>query len=104
MIRLSLLSQKEIAINCDLIETVEAKPDTTVRLVTGDSILVLESVDEVIRRITDYRRNLLSSAGVAALLTSGRRPMAALLRHRDDRSLFGPVRSEADDEAEGDGR
>jgi uncharacterized protein YlzI (FlbEa/FlbD family) len=104
MIRLSLLSQQEIAINCDLIETVEAKPDTTVRLVTGDIILVLESVDEVIRRITDYRRSLMSSAGLVALLTSGWRPTAALLRRREDGSMVGPAPAVVGDGPEGDGR
>jgi uncharacterized protein YlzI (FlbEa/FlbD family) len=84
MIRLSRLNHQEIAINCDLIEYVEAKPDTTVRLITGDSILVLESVEEVIRRITEFRRNLMSSAGLAALFTSGWRPTTAALRRRED--------------------
>ena len=37
-------------------------------------------VFEVIRRIAEYRRSLLASAGLAAVLTSGARPAAGFLR------------------------
>ena len=60
MIRLTRLNHREIALNCDLIEWAEAVPDTTVRMVSGESILVLESVSEVIERIVAYRRTLLA--------------------------------------------
>ena len=79
MIHLSRLNQRDVAINCDLIEWVEANPDTTVRLVSGETIIVLEPPDEVIRRIEDYRKRILASAGIEALLTSGARPAVALL-------------------------
>ena len=87
MIRLSRLNHREVAINCDLIEWVEANPDTTVRLVSGETLIVLETPEEVIARIEDYRRKLLAAAGLAALLTSGQRPSAALLHRRDDGEL-----------------
>lgn len=80
MIRLTRLNQREVAINCDLIEWTEALPDTTVRMVSGEKILVLESVEEVIRRITEYRKGLLASAGLAAVLTRGTRSAAPFLR------------------------
>jgi flagellar protein FlbD len=80
VIHLSRLNHREVAINCDLIEWVEANPDTTVRLVSGDTILVLESPDEVIRRIEEYRKRILAAAGIEALLTSGARPVVALLK------------------------
>jgi len=89
MIHLTRLNHQEIAINCDLIEWAEAVPDTTVRMVSGECILVLESLDEVIRRITEYRRNLLSTAGLAAILTSGWRPSKGFLKRNgaeDDRA------------------
>jgi flagellar protein FlbD len=71
MIRLSRINHHEVAINCDLIEWVEANPDTTVRMVSGESILVLEQVEEVIRRIVEYRRSIVVPPGVpAALLAS----------------------------------
>ena len=91
MIRLTRINQRDVAINCDLIEWVEANPDTTVRMVSGESILVLESVEEVIRRITDYRKNVLASAGLAALATSGRRSMAGIVRRAADGTLRMPI-------------
>lgn len=84
MIRLTRLNQREIAINCDLIEWAEACPDTTVRLVSGEHILVLETVEEVIRRITEYRKGLLASAGLAAVLTSGWRPATSILQREEE--------------------
>lgn len=80
MIRLTRLNQREIAINCDLIEWAEAVPDTAVRLVSGECILVRESVDEVMRRIAEYRRSILAGAGLATALTSGTRPTRGVIR------------------------
>lgn len=79
MIRLSRLNGQEVAINCDLIEWVEATPDTTVRMVSGHSLLVLEAVDEVIARIVSYRQEILANAGLAAVLTAGHRPASQRL-------------------------
>ncbi len=71
MIKLSRLDRQEIAINCDLIAWIEARPDTTVRMLAGETILVRESLDEVIHRIEAYRVKLLRDADLAGLLTSG---------------------------------
>ncbi len=79
MVRLTRLNHREIAINCDLIEWVEANPDTTVRMISGESILVLEEVSEVIRRIVQYRRRLLVAAGLSTVLTAGSRPPGTVL-------------------------
>jgi len=46
----------EFVINADLIETVEATPDTVVTLTTGHKLIVEESVDEVIRRVVEFKR------------------------------------------------
>lgn len=46
----------EFAVNADLIESVEATPDTVVTLTTGHKLIVEESVDEVIRRVVEYKR------------------------------------------------
>lgn len=89
MVLLTRLDQQKIAINCDLIEWVEAKPDTTVRLVSGESILVLESVGDVMRRIRDYRIGILAGAGLASVLASGARPGRAVLRLASRRSPVG---------------
>jgi len=46
----------ELVVNADLIETVEATPDTVVTLTTGHKLIVEESVDEVIRRVIEFKR------------------------------------------------
>jgi flagellar protein FlbD len=51
-----------MVVNCDLIKFAEASPDTTISLVTGEKIIVLESCDELIRRILVYRARVLTQA------------------------------------------
>jgi flagellar protein FlbD len=46
----------ELVINADLIEVVEATPDTVITLTTGHKYIVRETVDEVIRRVVAYKR------------------------------------------------
>ena len=68
MIRVTRLDKHEIALNCDLIESVDARPDTTIRLVTGHSQVVLENVNEVLERIRGWRVSVLERAGLGGLL------------------------------------
>ncbi len=58
MIKLRRLSDMEIIINSDLIELVEATPDTIITLTSGRKVVVLESVDEVIDKVIEYKRKI----------------------------------------------
>ncbi|KUK13553.1 MAG: flagellar FlbD family protein [Synergistetes bacterium] len=58
MIKLTRLNGKEFVINADLIETVEATPDTVITLVNEHRYIVKESVDEVIKKVIEYKRSL----------------------------------------------
>jgi flagellar protein FlbD len=49
------LNRNPIALNPDRIQRVEATPDTVVTMTDDKKVLVLESMDEVVRLITDYR-------------------------------------------------
>jgi uncharacterized protein YlzI (FlbEa/FlbD family) len=71
MIKLTRMDGQEIAINCDQIAWLESCPDTTVRMLAGETILVREDLDLVLRRVEAYRVGLLREAGLASLLTSG---------------------------------
>jgi flagellar protein FlbD len=62
MIDLTRLNGHRMVVNCDLIKFAEASPDTTISLVTGEKIIVLESCDELIRRILVYRARVLTQA------------------------------------------
>ena len=61
MIKLSRLNGSEIVVNPELIEWIEANPDTTLTLATGSKVIVRNPVDEVISKITDYRKSLAAS-------------------------------------------
>ncbi len=60
MISLRRLNNTEFVLNCDLIETVQENPDTTIRLTTGTLHIVKESVDEVVQKTIDYKRSVFS--------------------------------------------
>lgn len=68
MIHLTRLNQIPLVINSDLIEHIEATPDTVVVLTSGEKYLVRESADEVIERVVNFRR--LVFAGQPVLKTS----------------------------------
>jgi flagellar protein FlbD len=58
MIKVSRLRahEPELVVNAELIETVEATPDTVITLTTGHKVIVQESVDAVIRLVVAYKR------------------------------------------------
>jgi flagellar protein FlbD len=63
MIRLTRLNHVPLIVNADLIEHVEVTPDTVVALTTGQKFMVLESAEEVVEKVIQYRKALLSSTG-----------------------------------------
>lgn len=62
MIIVSRLNGEALGLNADLIERVEAMPDTVVTLVDGKKLLVRESVEEVIDRVMAYQASILRIA------------------------------------------
>ncbi len=58
MIRLTRLNHVPVILNCDLIEQIEETPDTVIMLTTGQAFRVLESADQVVERIVEFRRRL----------------------------------------------
>ena len=59
MIRLTRLNGQPIVINPEVIESLEATPDTLISLTSGQKLAVLESVDEVEERFVRYQRRKL---------------------------------------------
>ena len=64
MITLTRLNGQAFALNSDLIERIDATPDTVITLVDGTKYVVVESLAEVIREVREFR------AGVVALSQS----------------------------------
>ena len=59
MIELTRFNDSILVVNAELIEIIEANPDTIVTLTTGHKILVKESVGDVIDKVKDYKRSIL---------------------------------------------
>jgi flagellar protein FlbD len=58
MIRLTRLNNRPLVVNSELIKFIENAPDTVITLLTGEKIVVLETAEEVMTRIVDYRQRL----------------------------------------------
>jgi flagellar protein FlbD len=59
MINLTRINRATLVLNSDLIEYIEKTPDTVVSLTNGLKLLVLESPDEIVGRVVEFRRCLL---------------------------------------------
>ena len=58
MIQVTRLNGKGFVVNAELIRFVESTPDTVVTLMQDEKILVLEPVEEVVRRVVAYQREV----------------------------------------------
>lgn len=58
MIRLTRINQLPLVLNADLIEHLETTPDTVVSMTNGQKFVVLESSDDVIRKVIEFRREI----------------------------------------------
>jgi flagellar protein FlbD len=59
MVRLTRINHQAIILNSDLIEHLESTPDTVITLASGQKLVVLESTDEVVKRVIEFRRALM---------------------------------------------
>ncbi|OGR57693.1 MAG: flagellar protein FlbD [Elusimicrobia bacterium GWC2_51_8] len=64
MIKLKKLNGFEIIVNAELIESVEATPDTVISLATGNRFIVRDSVEEVVARVVEYKKKVYSERKV----------------------------------------
>jgi flagellar protein FlbD len=62
MILLTRLNNRPLVVNSDLIKFIENTPDTVITLVSGEKIVVLESVAEVLEEIVSFRRRIVAAA------------------------------------------
>ncbi len=61
MIQLTRINHVPLVLNADLIEHMETTPDTVVSMTSGQKFVVLESSDDVIRKVIEFRREILRS-------------------------------------------
>lgn len=58
MIKLTGLNNKELYINAENIEKLEAVPESLITLMNGNKYLVHESIEEIIDRIIQYKNKI----------------------------------------------
>ncbi len=62
MLEVTRLNGQKIVINCDLIEYIDANPDTTITLTTANKFVVKEGIEEVIDKIVKYKNKIYSQS------------------------------------------
>jgi len=72
MIHLTRINHVSLVLNSDLIEHIEATPDTVITLTNAQKFMVLESPDEIIARVVDFRRSILDSGRNGGLRSEAR--------------------------------
>lgn len=59
MISITRLNGSQFVLNCELIETVEATPDSIISTINGKKYVVSESVEEIVEKVIQYKRKVL---------------------------------------------
>ena len=60
MIQLTRLNDQPLTVNSDLIKFVEGAHDTVLTLINGEKVVVRERVEQVIERVIQFRRAVLT--------------------------------------------
>lgn len=55
MIKVRRINGKEFVVNDDLILYIEETPDTVLTLTTGQKIVVVDTIDEIIDKVSEFR-------------------------------------------------
>lgn len=56
LIEVTRFHDEPAIINAELIEMIEARPDTIITMTTGRKIIVTESVEELVQKVIEYRQ------------------------------------------------
>lgn len=73
-------------VNADLIETIEARPDTTVTLVNKHRYVVEDSVADVVERVIEFRARVAAAAGASGDHAAGARIVPLLSEQEEERA------------------
>lgn len=58
MVRLTRINHKPLVLNAELIEHIEASPDTVITMTNGQKFVVIETGEEVVAKVLDYQRSV----------------------------------------------
>ena len=56
MIAVKKINNKEIVVNCELIQMIEGGTDTIIVLTSGEKLIVADRADEIVRKVIEYKR------------------------------------------------
>ncbi|MEM1485262.1 flagellar FlbD family protein [Oscillospiraceae bacterium PP1C4] len=62
MIILTKLNGIFFTLNCDLIESIQENPDTTIHCTTGNLYIVKETMEQVVQKTVEYKRRIFQNA------------------------------------------
>jgi len=62
MIKVTRLNDSTLMINVDMIQSLQAIPETVITFTNNNKIMVKEPLEEVSQRIVDYQRTLYSNS------------------------------------------
>lgn len=83
MIPLTRLNGDEFVLNCDMIERIEAHPDTHLLLTDGTKYVVRESPAEIIREAQVFRAGVLALVGQVDTAGGQARPELTVVPSHD---------------------
>jgi flagellar protein FlbD len=84
MILVHRLRGEPLFLNADLIECIEATPDTVVTLADGRKYVVGETPEEIVERARQFRASVLVAADELRRASAGLAPVVSLPRRPDD--------------------
>ena len=58
MIRLTGMNKKELILNAEHIEKIEQTPESIITLLNGNKYIVMESCEEIIKKVIEYKRQI----------------------------------------------
>jgi len=96
VILVTRLNGSVFALNPDLIQRVDATPDTVVTLVDGAKFVITEPLAEIVDRVTAFRARVVATAH--ALEETGTADVLELPAHPADNTWDHPVDDENDSE------
>jgi len=67
MIAVTRLDKTPMILNADLVEWIERTPDTLIGLVNGERFLVLETPEELVRRVIDFKRSVVAGPSLRSV-------------------------------------
>jgi flagellar protein FlbD len=72
MIKLTRLNRTFVILNSDLIEHIEETPDTVITLTSGQKLRVMESSEDIVVKVIEFRRTLADKMSCALAQTAPR--------------------------------